>query len=96
MVYLVHLDGKDYENWYIIFVSAFALKLVALLHMIVMQCSADIFLVDWERPKGQPPLPQPAAGGADGDTASSSKKQKSSVSIWRTYFVANEWNEIQV
>ncbi|GFR70016.1 meckelin [Elysia marginata] len=95
VVYLVHLDGKDYENWYIIFVTAFALKLVALLHMIVMQCSADIFLVDWERPKGQPPLPQPMAGGGGGDNASSPKKQKSSVSIWRTYFVANEWNEIQ-
>ena len=46
----------------------------------------DIFFIDWERPKD--------GGGkmrADGKTVNS----ESSVSIWRTYFVANEWNEIQ-
>ncbi|GFN86065.1 meckelin [Plakobranchus ocellatus] len=96
VVYLVHLEGKSYEEWYILFVSAFALKCAALLHMIVMQCSADIFMVDWERPKGQPPVPHSTTtGGGTGDGASSPKRLKSSVSIWRTYFVANEWNEIQ-
>jgi meckelin len=40
----------------------------------------DVFLLDWERP-------HPTAGGA------SSKDP--SVSVWRTYLVANEWNELQ-
>ena len=49
------------------------------------QCRIDIFLLDWEKPaKGQPTnqiAELPPAGGV--------------VSIWRTYFVANEWNELQ-
>jgi meckelin len=49
--------------------------------MIIMQCTADVFLIDWERPKYM--------------SATSEKKNSSNVSIWRTYFVANEWNEIQ-
>lgn len=42
----------------------------------------DIFLIDWERPR--------ATGGFN-----STEIQQQPVSIWRTYFVANEWNEIQ-
>lgn len=42
----------------------------------------DIFLIDWERPK--------ATSGIN-----STEIQLQPVSIWRTYFVANEWNEIQ-
>lgn len=41
----------------------------------------DIFLIDWERPR--------ATGGVNTEI------QQQPVSIWRTYFVANEWNEIQ-
>ena len=42
----------------------------------------DIFLIDWERPR--------ATGGVN-----AAEIQQQPVSIWRTYFVANEWNEIQ-
>lgn len=42
----------------------------------------DIFLIDWERPR--------ATSGIN-----STEIQLQPVSIWRTYFVANEWNEIQ-
>lgn len=49
--------------------------------MIWYQICVDIFLVDWERPR--------TAHHDDDPT------QPNSVSIWRTYFVANEWNEIQ-
>ena len=63
------------------------LQLVAVTYMIWGQCHVDIFLVDWERPPtGRQPTnqiaeQQVAVGGV--------------VSIWRTYFVANEWNELQ-
>jgi len=50
------------------------------------QSSVDIFLIDWERPQG---IVVPA-GGSGGDCT-----REVPVSIWRTYFVANEWNEIQ-
>ncbi|KAK6982489.1 Meckelin [Biomphalaria glabrata] len=83
VVFLVHLEGQPYQEWMALFAAAFALKALALIHMIVMQCSVDLFMIDWERPKG-------GQGGGD-----ASKKPQSSVSIWRTYFVANEWNEIQ-
>ena len=44
----------------------------------------DIFLIDWERPRGK-------IAGSAGQMAGKDVP----VSIWRTYFVANEWNEIQ-
>ena len=50
------------------------------------QVSVDIFFVDWERPRGK----VSSTGDAGGQ-----KGSESPVSIWRTYFVANEWNEIQ-
>ena len=89
VVYLVHLDGQAYQEWLALFGSAFALKFLSLCHMICVQCWTDIFLVDWERPKGQQVTTVGEAGGK-------SKKLGNNVSIWRTYFVANEWNEIQV
>ena len=51
------------------------------------QSRIDIFLIDWERPQGRV---IPLGGGGGGAGA-----HETPVSIWRTYFVANEWNEIQ-
>ncbi|GCB74576.1 hypothetical protein scyTo_0003667 [Scyliorhinus torazame] len=60
------------------------LQALELIHILIVQVTVSIFLIDWEKPKGRP-LPKPAAN----------KSTPSSVSIWRTYFIANEWNEIQ-
>ncbi|XP_072426341.1 meckelin [Chiloscyllium punctatum] len=68
-------------------VSAFALKFIQLLHQLGIQLTMDIFFIDWERPKGK--IVKSVAGGGDIKTA------PAPVSIWRTYFVANEWNNIQ-
>ena len=43
----------------------------------------SIFLIDWERPSASRPHQQKFS------------KDETLASIWRTYFVANEWNEIQ-
>ena len=83
VVYLVHPEGKAVEEWLGLLGAAFALRCLSLIHMVVMQCSADIFLIDWERPRG-------VSRAQDGK-----KSAEVPVSIWRTYFVANEWNEIQ-
>ncbi|XP_066503686.1 meckelin isoform X2 [Hoplias malabaricus] len=66
---------------------AFALKAVHFLHNLMMQLSVDIFFIDWERPRSK------ASKTVDG--SGEGKSQAAPVSIWRTYFVANEWNEIQ-
>lgn len=50
------------------------MQLIEVGYLVYSQVTVDIFLVDWERPRGGTDHP---------------------VSIWRTYFVANEWNEIQ-
>ncbi|XP_032876296.1 meckelin [Amblyraja radiata] len=67
--------------------SAFTLKFIQLLHKLGNQLTVDIFFIDWERPKGK--IVKSIAGGGDIKTA------PAPVSIWRTYFVANEWNNIQ-
>ncbi|XP_041844911.1 meckelin isoform X2 [Melanotaenia boesemani] len=66
---------------------AFALKAVQFLHKLILQVSIDIFLIDWERPRSKASRTVQATG--------ETKREPSPVSIWRTYFVANEWNELQ-
>ncbi|XP_040290242.1 meckelin [Bufo bufo] len=74
-------DEKDF----ITYVScAFALKALQFLHTLFSQLSIQIFFIDWERPKNKPLKSE----GAE-------KSSISPVSIWRTYFIANEWNKIQ-
>lgn len=55
-------------------VIEFQFQLLEMAYLVYSHVTLDIFLVDWERPRGGTDQP---------------------VSIWRTYFVANEWNEIQ-
>ena len=71
-----------------------------------------MFFIDWERPKASKsvqdtfranaPL-QRLLSGQSNDLATREETQKflelakkNEVSIWRTYFVANEWIELQV
>uniref|UniRef100_A0A671UGY8 Transmembrane protein 67 n=1 Tax=Sparus aurata TaxID=8175 RepID=A0A671UGY8_SPAAU len=70
---------------------AFALKAVQFLHKLILQVSVDIFFIDWERPRSK------TSRTVQGFSIFSLSLYfaPSPVSIWRTYFVANEWNEIQ-
>ncbi|XP_072007644.1 meckelin isoform X2 [Engystomops pustulosus] len=77
----LHNDEKDFITYV---TSAFILKAVHFLHTLFSQLSIHIFFIDWERPKNK--LPKSEGGG---------KSSTFPVSIWRTYFIANEWNEIQ-
>ncbi|KAF7691901.1 meckelin [Silurus meridionalis] len=77
------------EDRFVIYVGcAFALKAVQFLHELWLQMSVDIFFIDWERPRSSKSS-KPVEGCGEGKSAAPT------VSIWRTYFVANEWNEIQ-
>lgn len=61
------------------------LQIVELVRLIWKQTTNDIFLVDWEKPRILPNQKQNGVMAV----------QKQTVSIWRSYFVANEWAEIQ-
>jgi len=67
-------------------------QIVEIAQLIYRQCTISLFLIDWERPKA------PAQIAPTGTSKSSNNNQTPSVeviSIWRTYFIANEWNELQ-
>ncbi|XP_059528220.1 meckelin isoform X2 [Myotis daubentonii] len=84
----VFLPTPTQEERFVTFVGcAFALKALQFLHKLVSQVTIDIFFIDWERPKGKVLKAVEGEGGVRSATVP--------VSIWRTYFVANEWNEIQ-
>lgn len=57
------------------------------MHKLFSQLTVDVFFIDWERPKGKILKAVEGEGGI--------KSAAAPVSIWRTYFIANEWNEIQ-
>ncbi len=66
------------------------LKCIDLVHLFVSQCTIDIFFIDWERGR------RSGTDNAKGDAkAAKAAALKDTPSIWRTYFCANEWNEIQ-
>ncbi|XP_069494812.1 meckelin-like isoform X2 [Ambystoma mexicanum] len=74
--------GGQVERDFTVYLScAFALKALELIHLLVTQLTISIFLIDWEKPKERP--------------STNAERGKPSVSIWRTFLVANEWNEIQ-
>lgn len=68
---------------------AFFCRLLHVVYVVVHQCSMDIFFIDWERPKGTAILPEATS------TTTPTPATAAPVSIWRTLFVANEWNELQ-
>ena len=82
-VIFIALPEGDQEIAFITFlVLAFVFQLLAILYLIWKQVTIQIFFIDWEKPRDQQ-----NTGGRD--------HQDVPVSIWRSYFVANEWNEIQ-
>jgi len=74
-------------------VIAFVLKTLDILHLIIRQGNIDIFFMDWEKSK--------TGWKSPGEDFFSIMREMSflgnpnSVSVWRSYFVANEYSEIQ-
>lgn len=79
-----------------------------LIHLLAVQCNINIFFIDWERPRVKTSASGRLSSGtknvaessADGKKSASKTPDKintemAGVSIWRTYFAANEWAEIQ-
>ncbi|KAB0400079.1 hypothetical protein E2I00_005099 [Balaenoptera physalus] len=92
MKFLVYYAGDLANVFFIITVGTglywlIFFKALQFLHKLISQITIDIFFIDWERPKGKVLKAVEGEGGVRSATVP--------VSIWRTYFVANEWNEIQ-
>ncbi|XP_042293719.1 meckelin-like [Sceloporus undulatus] len=78
--------GSQIETNFIVYLlCAFVLKSVNIIHILITQTTVSIFLIDWEKPKARQTVQ--ASTGNQGAA--------SSVSAWRTFLIANEWNEIQ-
>ncbi|XP_063183264.1 meckelin isoform X2 [Chroicocephalus ridibundus] len=84
----VLLPLPSQEEEFVTYIAcAFSLKALQFLQLLVSQLTIDIFFIDWERPKGK------VLKAVEGEGVI--KSAAAPVSIWRTYFIANEWNEIQ-
>ncbi|KAM6281995.1 meckelin isoform 2-T2 [Porphyrio hochstetteri] len=83
---LLPLPSEE-EDFVTYIACAFSLKALQFLQLLVSQLTIDIFFIDWERPKGK------VLKAVEGEGVI--KSAAAPVSIWRTYFIANEWNEIQ-
>lgn len=84
----VLLPLPSQEKAFVTYIAcAFSLKALQFLQLLVSQLTIDIFFIDWERPKGK------VLKAVEGEGIV--KSAAAPVSIWRTYFIANEWNEIQ-
>ncbi|KAJ3154854.1 Meckelin [Geranomyces michiganensis] len=62
--------------------ACFALTILRKLHQ---QCTVDVFLIDWEQSKGRLTRADP----------STSAPRLAPVSVWRSVFLANEWENLQ-
>lgn len=67
-----------------LYVMAF-FQLLIVIDLVIKQCSADIFFIDWE------PFKVPKKASSDRDDAPGVGQ----VSVWRSIMVANEWSEMQ-
>ena len=83
VVYRLLPNSTQEEIFRDLLIVAFVFKMVDLYHVISFQISVDVFFIDWERPR---PLPRGNNQGVD---------PKAPVSVWRTLFIGNEWNELQ-
>ncbi|XP_073085932.1 meckelin isoform X5 [Manis javanica] len=92
MKFLVYYAGDLANVFFIITVGTglywlIFFKALQFMHKLISQITIDIFFIDWERPK------RSVIKAVEGE--GSVRSAAVPVSIWRTYFVANEWNEIQ-
>ncbi|KAK4468022.1 hypothetical protein MN116_008200 [Schistosoma mekongi] len=75
-VYLISLPNSD--DFILIYIAiAFILKLIDLIHLIAVQCTMDIFLIDWEPPKFNHNITNISNNG-NNNTASNTELQSSS------------------
>ncbi|XP_041455503.1 meckelin-like [Lytechinus variegatus] len=85
-VYLLLPTSGQSNSFNSYVIVAFVLKFLDVLHLLIVQCRTDIFLIDWERSRGRM---------VQASSSSNTKASVAPISAWRSFFVANEWNELQ-
>ena len=103
-------DGE--QLFTIVATCALVCKFIHCLHIVITQSRIDIFFLDWEQPKLAPIVNmttqkqttttgsairrQPRSSHSDTINTQGPQEEKRPVSVWRTFFVGNEWNELQI
>ncbi|XP_071524785.1 meckelin [Panulirus ornatus] len=73
--------------------AACFLKLIQIMYIVYVQVTLDIFIIDWEQPRAKNSVPHPQLSTSLEEEGKLKGEQP--ISIWRMYFIANEWNELQ-
>jgi meckelin len=97
------LPTSSQESQFVsLLIAMFVLKVLHIFHIIWRQVNVDVFFIDWEKPRGdttRPNAPPPVATEEEQTAVEMNRWRpgggQNPVSIWRTYFIANEWNELQ-
>ncbi|CAK5074482.1 unnamed protein product [Meloidogyne enterolobii] len=108
-IHYIPLSGNQENSFVAYMISALALKGIALLHTMLTLILVKTFFIDWERPRlflnnfddfGKKKLFEENKGN-EIEIEKEEEEQKergdlNKVVIWRTYLIANEWNELQL
>ncbi|GBG28027.1 Meckelin [Hondaea fermentalgiana] len=76
---------NDYYPFMIVLQLCFFGQLARMIEVVVVQSNVDIFFLDWEKPRGR----------VQSKRGDGTKTRFAPISVWRTIFMANEWNELQ-
>ncbi|CAK5013542.1 unnamed protein product [Meloidogyne enterolobii] len=106
-IHYIPLNGNQENSFVAYMISALALKGIALLHTMLTLILVKTFFIDWERPRlflnnfddfGKKKLFEENKGN-EIEIEKEEQKERgdlNKVVIWRTYLIANEWNELQL
>lgn len=87
-------SGSVAHLLYVYIPIAFGLRCLSLLHRLGEQALAEVFFVDWERPKGVVRVGE-MSPSQDNHPPDPAGYQEAPVSIWRCYFLACKWLNLQ-
>jgi len=78
--------NNDYFPFALLLQVIFVGQVIRMGEIVLLQTNIDIFFMDWEKPRGR----------IQSKRGDGTKTKFAPISIWRTIFMANEWNEIQL
>uniref|UniRef100_A0A7E4ZZE5 Meckelin n=1 Tax=Panagrellus redivivus TaxID=6233 RepID=A0A7E4ZZE5_PANRE len=94
--YVYVLLTRDQEWIFITYICvALGLRVIALIHLYACLILTETFFIDWERPRGSTPTQTQFTTSIEERIKEIPAAEPRPPVIWRTYFVANEWNELQ-
>ena len=105
IIHTVLLCPTQESSLIIYLIIAYVLKLIQLFCHMMSLSSTDIFFIDWEKPRNKETMESyqkehqsnkstPVKNGSAVSSRSKQPETVSNVTIWRSYFVANEWSEL--